>query len=78
MAAPHQTGVTLTVTPMPASERCKIAFENVRFEGFSSAKATTPVFNTQRLAATAIPYQPATDGYCCFELQKPRPFVGHL
>ena len=67
---PRQIGVTLTVTPTPTDQRFQIAFENVRFEGFSSAKATTPVFNTQRLATTMIPYQPATDGYYCCALQR--------
>jgi hypothetical protein len=68
----REVGINFSVTPDSKAEpgsRYQLAYSNVRFSGFADAKATLPVFNTQRLSTTMVVFHPPSQGYCCFNLR---------
>jgi len=68
----REIGVSLKIAPddkEAALSKFNIAYQNVSIAGFSDAKATTPVFSTQRLSTTvSLDVRPAGEGYWCYAL----------
>ncbi len=72
----RETGISLKVTPnrkADAADSFKVAFENVRFVGFSDQKASLPIFSMQGISTSLTMFHEIAPGYYCLNIPAPAP-----